>query len=69
MALLAQTDKCPFCKETITKGSTICKHCGSMIPPPKKSTFIKMINTFRTGFLAGILFSILMYYLLFRNLI
>lgn len=51
---------CPFCKEPIAAGATRCKHCQSDLaaaPKKKKSLFAKY-NTFRFGFLTGILFTI-----------
>jgi len=29
--------KCPYCKENVKKGATICKHCGKEIPETKSS--------------------------------
>jgi ribosomal protein L37AE/L43A len=51
---------CPFCKEPIAVGATKCKHCQSDLTAAakkKKSIFAKY-NTFRFGFLTGILFTI-----------
>jgi len=54
MALVKEIARCPFCKEAVVKGAALCKHCQSLLPPPKvKNKFAKQINTFRTGFLMG----------------
>ena len=68
MVLVTEKAKCPFCKETIPKGAALCKHCQSLLPPPKaKNKLSKQVNTFRTGFLAGILFSLLIAYLAYQH--
>jgi len=68
MSLVVEKARCPFCKEPIAKGAALCKHCQSLLPPPKtKNKFTKQINTFRTGFLAGILFSIIIFYLAYQH--
>ena len=59
MSLAKQTAVCPFCKEPIIAGATRCKHCQSELnkSDAKKSRFAKY-NTFRSGFLVGVLFTI-----------
>lgn len=51
---------CPYCKEPIATGATRCKHCQSdlaAVAKKKRSVFAKY-NTFRFGFLTGIIFTI-----------
>ncbi|MCD6250020.1 MAG: hypothetical protein J7J98_06810 [candidate division Zixibacteria bacterium] len=61
MSLAKETRRCPFCRETIATTATRCKHCHADLSdlPRKRLAFLKKINTFRTGFLCGILFAIL----------
>ncbi|MFZ5980819.1 MAG: zinc ribbon domain-containing protein [Candidatus Zixiibacteriota bacterium] len=62
MTVATQTIRCPYCKEPINAQATICKHCHSdlsNLKKPKKSYFSKY-NNFRTGFLSGILFSLIL---------
>lgn len=63
MTVAKQTITCPFCKEPIIAGATRCKHCQSDLTKAdaakNKSRFAKY-NTFRIGFLVGILFTIIM---------
>lgn len=58
MSFGQETSRCPKCKETILVGAIICKHCQSEIKPPKTGlqTKLNKYDKFRTGFLAGILF-------------
>ena len=52
--------KCPLCKEPIVAGATRCKHCHSDLSGlslPKSSRFSRL-NTFRFGFLTGVLFTL-----------
>lgn len=61
MSVARMTRRCPFCKEAINAEASRCKHCQAEIP--KKSTrlsFLTHLNTFRTGFLTGILFSLIL---------
>ncbi len=59
MSVLKEDQKCPYCKESIAAGATICKHCHSELKAvkSKKSVFAKY-NNFRAGFLSGILFTL-----------
>ena len=62
MTVAHQTIRCPYCKEPIATGATRCKHCQSDLAgqvAKKKSMFAEM-NTFRTGFLSGILFCLIL---------
>lgn len=35
--------KCPYCKEKVKSGATICKHCGKEIPETKSSRRNKIL--------------------------
>jgi len=52
--------KCPLCKEPIAAGATKCKHCLSDLSDlsPTKNSWFSKINTFRIGFLSGVLFTL-----------
>lgn len=61
--------KCPFCREPIIAGATKCKHCQSDlsgVSSPKNSLFSKL-NTFRSGFLTGILFTLALTVLMYLH--
>ncbi|HOP07839.1 MAG TPA: hypothetical protein PLF13_11185 [candidate division Zixibacteria bacterium] len=61
MVVVKQLTKCPFCLEPIAAGATRCKHCqADLSSNRKKKAFIYKLNTFRTGFLTGVLFSLLL---------
>jgi predicted amidophosphoribosyltransferase len=52
---------CPFCREEITPGAIICKHCGSPLKYPKqmkKAPFWR--GTFMLGVYSGIAFMVLL---------
>ena len=61
MSVVKQTTVCPYCKEQIAAGATRCKHCQAELgkPEAKKSWFAKY-NTFRMGFLTGVLFTVVL---------
>lgn len=62
MSLATEARRCPFCREAIAGTATRCKHCHADLNdrPGQRPAFIKKINTFRTGFLCGVLFAVLM---------
>ncbi len=63
MTLAKQTAICPFCKEIIASGATRCKHCQADLAKAnaeKKKSRFAALNTFRMGFLTGVLFSIVL---------
>lgn len=62
MSLARNTQKCPFCKETIAAGAKRCKHCHSDLRASKKSWFTGL-NNFRSGFLGGVLFAVVLFVL------
>lgn len=67
MTIVKETIRCPFCREVIASGATRCKHCHADLSERKKRpSLLARYNTFRFGFLAGILFTltflILIYY-------
>lgn len=60
MSVVKTMTSCPFCKEPIAAGATKCKHCQSDLTAAakKKRPYFAKFNTFRTGFLSGILFTL-----------
>jgi len=62
MSLAKQKIKCPYCHEAINAGSTKCKHCLSELPKKESrfKTILNRYNTFRMGFLTGVLFTIIL---------
>jgi hypothetical protein len=65
MSLAKETTKCPFCKEPIAAGAIRCKHCHADLVKhdDKKASRFARLNTFRIGFLVGILFAIVIFVL------
>jgi len=67
MAVVKELIKCPFCFEPINAKATRCKHChadlGGGANRKKKPT--DRYDTFRLGFLVGVLFSIIMAILIY----
>ncbi|MDF1545550.1 MAG: hypothetical protein P1R58_10655 [bacterium] len=60
MSVVKLAVKCPHCKEPIIAGSTRCKHChAELVSSTKKTSPLKKLDTFRAGFLSGLLFSLL----------
>ncbi len=64
---------CPYCKEPIAAGATRCKHCQSDLAEvsKKRKSFFAKYDTFRLGFLTGIVFtitvSLLIYFQFFKK--
>ncbi|HPI32197.1 MAG TPA: hypothetical protein PLR32_02700, partial [candidate division Zixibacteria bacterium] len=54
--------RCPFCKETILEGAVKCKHCHSELsaPPAARPKRLARLNTFRIGFLVGVVFTLIL---------
>ncbi len=67
MSVAKQMTKCPFCLEPIPAEAKKCKHCHSELPQKKKGLFAKY-NTFRMGFLLGILFTLIIAILTYYQL-
>jgi hypothetical protein len=72
MSIAKSTERCPFCKEPILSGAIRCKHCHADLKPvgEKKKSRLARLNTFRAGFIGGLLFSIalaVLYYLQFHT--
>ncbi len=60
MAVAKLMVRCPLCREPIVAGATKCKHCHSdlsSLSSSRNSRFQK-VNTFRLGFLTGVLFTL-----------
>lgn len=70
MSVAVAREKCPFCKEPIAKGAVRCKHCHADLSPSRKARVspFSRLNTFRTGFLAGIAFALLLVLLAYLQL-
>lgn len=62
MSVAKQLQKCPFCLEPIMVGATRCKHCQTDLSASNghKKSRLARYQTFRTGFLAGMLFSLIL---------
>jgi len=66
MTVARETIRCPFCREVIAAGATRCKHCHANLSERKqKRSVLARWNTFRFGFLAGILFSLTLIVLIY----
>ena len=66
MSVARETIKCPFCRETILAGATRCKHCHADLGSKRRRpSSLTKLNTFRTGFLSGVLFSLIVAILLY----
>ncbi len=58
MAVVQSTRNCPECREKIKIGATRCKHCGAEVGKTKsKSGLVRRFDTFRIGFLSGVVFT------------
>jgi len=67
MAVVKETVKCPYCREPIAAEATRCKHCHAELTdkPRKRSSRLARLNTFRIGFLSGLVFCIVMAILIY----
>jgi hypothetical protein len=63
MTLAKQFTTCPCCKEVIASGATRCKHCQADLTKAddsKQKSRFAAYNTFRMGFLTGVIFTIVL---------
>jgi len=61
MTVARATARCPYCRESIHPSATRCKHCHADLTSQKKTRSpLAGLNNFRTGFLTGVLFSIVL---------
>ncbi len=66
MSVAKETIRCPFCREAIASGATRCKHChADLSDGKKKRSPLARCNTFRFGFLTGILFTLTLFVLIY----
>lgn len=64
MTLAKDISKCPYCREPIITGAIRCKHCHTDLSDEKSAESIwAKYNRFRTGFLCGILFTLIVFVL------
>ena len=65
MSLAKEITKCPYCKEPIAAGAIRCKHCHADLVKrdDKKGSRLAKHDTFRIGFLCGIIFAIVIFVL------
>jgi hypothetical protein len=70
MSVAKQLQKCPFCLEPIMAGATRCKHCQADLAAAKskKKSRLARYQTFRMGFLTGMLFSLILAILAWAHL-
>jgi hypothetical protein len=62
MSVAQQTARCPYCREPIAVGAVRCKHCHADLAGGGRRRISRLapLNTFRTGFLTGLLFSLIL---------
>jgi hypothetical protein len=61
MSLAKETKRCPYCHEVISSAAIRCRHCHADLTSPSKSGKHRLgqYNTFRFGFIGGLLFSVM----------
>ena len=67
MTLAKPLTKCPYCLEPIAAGATRCKHCQADLTAKKSKGSFAKLDTFRAGFLVGVLFSIILGVLIYGH--
>lgn len=67
MSVAKTFETCPFCREQILPGALRCKHCHADLSESKakKKSSLARFNTFRLGFLIGVLFALVTGFLLY----
>jgi predicted amidophosphoribosyltransferase len=67
MPLAKQLKKCPYCAEPINASATRCKHCHADLGGTSsgKPSTLARLDSFRSGFLSGILFCLILAILLY----
>ncbi len=60
---------CPYCKEKIREEAVKCRYCYSELPGNKSRAkrLKNALNTFRTGFLTGVVFMLLIVILFYHH--
>jgi hypothetical protein len=58
---------CPYCREPIRAGATRCRYCHADLTSyhKAKKSFLSRYNDFRHGFLAGVLFVLVILVLIY----
>jgi hypothetical protein len=61
--------KCPFCLEPIIAGATRCKNCQADLSTSanRPKAWLTTYNTFRVGFLTGLLFGLIVAILIYGH--
>ena len=67
MSVARPMTKCPFCLEPIAAGAKRCKHCQADLGEKTSSGTSKWRHSFRTGFLVGVAFSIILAILIYGH--
>ena len=68
MSVAKEMTRCPLCKEPIIAGALRCKHCHAELGKQKsKKNPLTKLNTFRAGFLTGVLFSLVLAILMYMQ--
>jgi predicted amidophosphoribosyltransferase len=67
MSVAKTTTTCPYCKESIAEGASICKHCHSDLAAlkKKKPSIFARYNTFKYGFFTGAITLIVLFLLVY----
>ena len=70
MSLAKETRRCPFCKETIAATAIRCKHCHADLGNKTTTgkSWFRTYNTFRHGFITGILFTLILLLLVYLQM-
>ena len=66
MSVTANTTRCPYCKEIINAEATRCRHChADLTENKKKRSILARYNTFRIGFICGVVFTVILILLIY----